>query len=71
MKKIFSINVPGRHGYSFAVKCDTSYDEDSVISLAEENYLFEEDEDADYAIAEDITDSEYDIEAFKNCTYEL
>lgn len=71
MKKIFSINVPGRHGYSFAVKCDTSYDEDSVIDLAAENFLFEEDEDADYATAEDITDSEYDINAFKDCTYEI
>ena len=71
MKKIFSINVPGRHGYSFAVKCDTSYDEDSVIELALENMLFEIDEDADYAIAEDITDSEYDIEGFKSATYEL
>ncbi len=71
MKKIFSINVPGRHGYSFAVKCDTSYDEDSVINLAAENFLFEVDEDADYATAEDITDSEYDINAFKNCTYEI
>lgn len=71
MKKIFSINVPGRHGYSFAVKCDTSYDEDSVIDLAAENFLFEEDEDADYATAEDITDSEYDIDALKNCTYEI
>lgn len=71
MKKIFSINVPGRHGYSFAVKCDTSYDEDSVIDLAAENFLFEEDEDADYATAEDITDSEYDINAFKDCIYEI
>jgi len=71
MKKIFSINVPGRHGYSFAVRCDSSYDEDTVIALADENRLFEDDEDADYAIAEDITESEYSINAFKNCTYEL
>lgn len=71
MKKIFSINVPGRHGYSFAVKCDTSYDEDSVIELALENMLFETDEDADYAVAEDITESEYDIEGLKSATYEL
>ena len=28
-------------------------------------------EDADYAIAEDITDSDYDIAAFKNNTYTL
>jgi hypothetical protein len=71
MKKIFSINVPGRHGYSFAVKCDTSYDEESVIELAAENLLFEEEEDADYAIAEDITESEYDINGMKDCTDSL
>jgi hypothetical protein len=71
MKKVFSINVPGKHGYSFAVKCDTSYDEESVIELAAENRLFDEDEDADYAIAEDITESDYDIQAFKDTTYEL
>jgi hypothetical protein len=71
MKKVFSINVPGRHGYSFAVRCDTSYDEESVIELAAENCLFEEDEDADYAIAEDITESDYDIQAFKDDTYDI
>ena len=71
MKKIFSINIPGRHGYSFAVKCDCSYDEDSVIDLALENDLFEEEYDADYAIVEDITDSEYDINGLKSATFEL
>ena len=71
MKKVFSINVPGKHGYSFAVRCDTSYNEESVIELAAENRLFNEDEDADYAIAEDITESDYDIQAFKDTTYEL
>ena len=69
MKKIFSINVPGKYGYSFAVRCDCSYDEESVIDLA--LALFECPEDADYAIAEDITDWDDDIEAFKSCTYEL
>ena len=71
MKKIFSINVPGRHGYSFTVKCDTSYNEDTVIDLAAESELFNDPEDADYATAEDITDSDYDINAFKNSTYTL
>lgn len=71
MKKVFSINVPGKYGYSFAVRCDTSYDEESVIELAAENCLFEEDEDADYAIAEDITESDYDIQAFKDDTYDI
>ena len=71
MKKIFSINVPGKHGYSFAVECDASYDEESVIDLALENGLFDENRDADYAIAEDITDSEYDRDAFKDCTTKI
>lgn len=71
MKKVFSINVPGKYGYSFAVRCDASYNEESVIELAAENCLFEEDEDADYAIAEDITESDYDIQAFKDDTYDI
>lgn len=71
MKKIFSINVPGRHGYSFAVKCDDSYDEDSVINAALEANLFEDETDADYAIAEDITDFSHDVKHFEDCTYEI
>ena len=71
MKKVFSINVPGKHGYSFAVRCDTSYNEETVIDLAAENCLFEEDEDADYATAEDITESDYDIQALKDVTYNI
>ena len=71
MKKIFSVNVLGRNGYSFAVKCDDSYDEESVIDLAYENELFNDGEDADYAVAEDITDSEYDLNGLKDSTYEL
>lgn len=71
MKKVFSINVSGPCGYSFAVKCDESYDENSVIDLALENDLFEDEMDARYAFAEDITDSEYDINGLKDCTYEF
>ena len=71
MKKIFSINVPGRHGYSFGVSCDSSYDEDSVIDLAYDNGLFQDEEDADYAFAEDITDFEYSRNGLAGCTYEL
>lgn len=71
MRKVFSINVPGKYGYSFAVECDASYDEESVIDLALEHDLFGEGNDADYAIGEDITDSEYDRKAFASCTYKL
>lgn len=70
MKKIYSINVPGAYGYSFAVKGEIDCEEDA-IEMASNNGLFTEPEDADYAVAEDITDSEYDINAFKDCTYEV
>lgn len=71
MKKVFLINVPGKHGYSFAVRCDTSYNEETVIEFAAENCLFEVDEDADYATAEDITESDYEIQALKDVTYSI
>ena len=71
MKKTFSINVPGRYGYSFAVVCDCSYDEDTVLDLALECGCFDDDGDCDYAEAEDITESPYDIQGLKDCTYEL
>ena len=71
MKKIFSINIPGPCGYSFAVKCSPSFDEESVIDLALENDLFNDELDARYAIVEDITDSPYDINGLKNATTEL
>ena len=70
MKKIYSINVPGAYGYSFAVKGEISCEEDA-IEMAAEADLFTEPEDANYAIAEDITEWDDDIKAFKDCTYEI
>lgn len=69
MKRVFSINVPGQYGYSFAVEGELN--EGSAISKAFENGLFEEPIDANYAVAEDITDSDYDLKAFENCTYKV
>lgn len=75
MKHIVKIDVPGRHGYSFAVAFNAENEmgdhESTALDLAFEACLFEEDEDYDYAMAEDITNSEYDIEHLKYCTYEL
>ncbi len=68
-KRIYSINVPGRIGYSFAVKGEISCESDAII-LAKRKNFFEDPYDADYAIAEDITDSRCDLDAFKNCTFE-
>ena len=67
--KVYSVNVLGKHGYSFAVKCDCT--EDEVVNLALINGLFDDDEDAYCAIVEDITDSEYDLNGLKDSTYEL
>ena len=38
---------------------------------AEENNLFDDELDAVYATAEEITDSPYDIEGLKSATYDL
>lgn len=62
-KKVFCIHVHGKPlGYSFAVKCYDSYNEQSVIDLALKNGLFRDKADADRAEAWDITNSEYDLE---------
>ena len=70
MKRIWKIDVPGRNGYSFAVRTDIE-DEQAVISAAEEAGLFESGEDANFAMAEDITNSSYDLGAFKDCITDL
>ena len=70
MERIWKIDVQGRYGYSFAVKCKLD-DEYDVIDLAEENNLFDDELDAVYATAEEITDSPYDIEGLKSATYNL
>lgn len=75
MKHIVKIDVPGRHGYSFAVAFNAENEmadhESTALDLALKANLFEEEDDYDYAMAEDITDYPYDVEHFKNCTYEL
>ena len=75
MKHIVKIDVPGKYGYSFAVafnaENEMSDHESTALDLALEAELFEEDYHRDFAMAEDITDSEYDIEHFKDYTYEV
>lgn len=75
MKHVVKIDVPGRHGYSFAVAFNAENEmadhESTARDLALEANLFMEDEDYDYAMAEDITNSEYDLEHCKGCTYEV
>ena len=69
-KIYYKIDVPGRHGYSFMVFSTDELDEGEVLDKALAKGLFDDDEDADYAVVDDlVTDSE--IEFFKDCTYEI
>lgn len=70
MARIWKIDVPGRYGYSFAVKCYAD-DEEDAIDLAAEHGCYDDNNDALYATAEDITNSPYDLNAFKDCIQDL
>ncbi len=70
MKTIWKIDVHGEYGYSFAIKGEIE-DGGDAIHLAESHDLYEDPSDADYATAEDITDDEYTINAFKDCITEI
>jgi hypothetical protein len=61
-KRYFLINVLGKHGYSFMIHAAVN-DEYEAINLSAENGLFNDEEDAEYAIAEEASD--YDIKHFE------
>ena len=69
----YKIDVMGKNGYSFMVETDEElcYDEDA-IDLAVEHNLFQDSEDAIYAVVDDLV-SEQDIEDFKfaDCCYKI
>jgi len=62
----YKIDVMGKNGYSFMVETDEElrYDEDA-IDLAVEHHLFQDSEDADYAVVDDLV-MEREIEEFKS-----
>lgn len=69
-KYYYKIDVPGRYGYSFMVVSNNELDETQVLNKALVHELFDDKKDANYAIIDDLI-SNYDIENFKNCTYEI
>ena len=69
-KFYYKIDVPGKHGYSFMVSSNDMLDEGEVLDKALAKGLFEEEYDADYAVVDDLV-SDYEIEVFKDCTYEI
>ena len=62
----YKIDVMGKNGYSFMVETDEElrYDEDA-IDLAVEHHLFQDSEDANYAVVDDLV-TEREIEEFKS-----
>ena len=69
-KHYYKVDVSGRNGYSFMVVSNDVLDEYEVLNKALEHGLFQDLEDANYAVVDDLV-SEYDIENFKNCTHEI
>lgn len=69
-KYYYKIDVPGRHGYSFMVVSNNELDEIQVLDKALVYGLFNDNVDANYAIIDNLI-SNYDIENFKDCTYEI
>jgi hypothetical protein len=69
-KYYYKIDVPGRDGYSFMVVSNTELNEIQVLDKAFVQGLFNDDIDANYATIDKLIDN-YDIENFKNCTYEI
>jgi hypothetical protein len=69
-KYYYKIDVPGRYGYSFMVTSNNELDKIQILNKALIQGLFDDDIDARHAtIVNTIND--YDIENFKNCTYEI
>lgn len=69
-KIYYKIDVTGKHGYSFMVSSNDMLDEGEVLDKALAKGLFQDEIDADYAVVDDLV-SDYDIEHFKSCTYEI
>lgn len=66
----FSINVPGKNGYSFAV-CGNFEEWDAIDKAIDAGLFKGQEADADYAIVEELTKSE--INQFKKfgCLHEI
>lgn len=70
MEFYYKIDVMGRNGYSFMVKSNEELNEDEIISRCLDNGYFDDSRDADYAVIDDLI-SQYDIDNFSNCTFNI
>ena len=69
-KRVYKIDVHGPNGYSFAVRQQFGYESEAIENALKQD-LFQCEEDAEYATAEEITDSEYDLKGLANATYDI
>lgn len=69
-KIYYKIDVSGKHGYSFMVTSNDVLDEGEVLDKALAKGLFQDEIDADYAVVDDLV-TDYEIEMFKSCTYDI
>ena len=69
-KHYYKIDLMGRNGYSFMVVSKDELDEVDVLNKSYLKGLFDDDNDVNYAIVDDLI-SEYDIENFKSCTHDI
>ena len=61
----YKIDIMGSEGYSFMIETDVELRfENDIIDLALDNNLFLDEEDANYAVVDDLV-NEYDINHFK------
>lgn len=61
----YKIDIMGSEGYSFMIETDVELRfENDIIDLALNNNLFLDEEDANYAVVDDLV-TEYDINHFK------
>ncbi len=70
-KFYYSVNVPGRHGYSFAVCSENELDDEEVINRAYDAGAFAgQEDDVDYAVVDTLF-NENDVKHFASCTYNV
>lgn len=64
-KFYYKVDVSGKYGYSFMIATTQELMEDEVIRVSQDYELFLDEEDANYAVVDDLV-TDYDIKAFGN-----
>lgn len=68
----YKIDVPGCNGYSFMASSNDCLDEDEVFSKCIEKGYFDNEQDVEYAVLDDLV-TPMDVEHFEknNCIFNL